>query len=175
MVAACADAPIDSSSDYDALPNVENPDELGQYVTGSWSFDSIELALLDEAGNLLTEPTTLYANELGTVVFADGSGELELQFEGGMIWYEDGSMATWRKIWSSTGELDHESVIWGEWEPMAEKLQMDTDEFFARAFVTALSQDGMFLDWDDEDPFLDIYSSELTRVDESEFSWIVAD
>ena len=65
-VLGCADAPLDSSRDDDALPNVENPDELGRYVTGSWSFDSIELALLDEDGSILIEPTTLYADELGT-------------------------------------------------------------------------------------------------------------
>ena len=175
LVAACADAPVESGTSHDALPNVENPDELGRYVIGSWIIDSIELALLDEEGQVLTEPTTLYAGEYGSMVFTDGDEALEVQFEGGMIWYEDGTVATWRKIWSSTGDLDLESVVWGEWDPMAEKLQIDSDEFFARAYVTPLSPDDMFLDWDDEDSVFDIYSIELTRVDDSEFSWILSD
>jgi len=167
---------MESSVSRDQLPNMENPDELGRFVTGSWRFDSLELTLLSDEGDLITEPTTLYTDEVGTVIFADGSGVLEVQFQGGMVWYDDGTVATYRKVWSSNGELDLDSVVWGEWEPMAEKLQMDTDDFFARAYVTALSADEMFLDWDDEDPVFDdgscIYSIDLSRVDDAEFSWI---
>ena len=78
LVAACADAPVESGTSHDALPNVENPDELGRYVIGSWIIDSIELALLDEEGQVLTEPTTLYAGEYGSMVFTDGEDHEEL-------------------------------------------------------------------------------------------------
>ena len=162
-----------------ALPNVENPAELGRYVMGSWIFNSLELSFVDDRAQLSTEATTVYPDELTEVAFMDGSGTLDIQVQGGMIFFDDGTLAHYRKVWSSSGEFDEETVLWGEWEAMSEKVLLDTDSFFARAFVTPLGPESMFLDWDCDDPQFDgeecVYSIDLSRADEREIHAIFHD
>ena len=174
---ACSEAPVDSEIRADdELPNVESADDLGRYVVGTWTFNSLEVAFLDDDGNFITVPSTVYPEQMTSVPYTDGSGYLDIQFEGGVTFYDDGTLANYRRITSSTGELDQEKVVWGEWEPMSERVQMDTEEFFVRAYVTALRSDDMFLDWDREDPEFEddscIFSIDLSRTVESEINWI---
>ena len=119
LAIACSEAPVDGEVRADeALPNVDNADELGKYVVGTWTFNSLEVAFLDDEGNFITVPSTVYPDEITEVPYTDGSGYLGLQFEGGVTYFEDGTLANYRKIWSSTGDLDQEMVVWGEWEPV---------------------------------------------------------
>ena len=158
---------------------MENSDELGRFVVGAWSFNSLEMALLDVDGSYLTVPTMVYPDQMVEVPYADGSGTIGIQFDGGVVYYEDGTLANYRKIQSSTGEFDQEWVEWGEWEPRSEKIQMDTDEVFIRAYVTALGADDMFLDWDHDNPMLEedasVFFIDLSRTDEERLTWIASE
>ena len=177
---ACTESSVEDEVRGDEeLPNVENSDELGRFVVGAWTFNALEMALLDADGSYLTTPAMVYPDQMVDVPYADGSGSMGIRFEGGVVYYEDGTLANYRKIQSSTGEFDQELVVWGEWEPMSEKIQMDTDEVFVRAYVTALGADDMFLDWDHDNPMLEedasVFFIDLSRIDEDSLDWIATE